>query len=234
MELTKNSYGYNVPKYDYEKLQNEVKKRNEIRMKALIEFNKVLDKAGLDTIGLDGIKPAKELTKTESLGEVQDVRIERLPPLFKNPYDISFEGMSEEESFDFMEVRLKEFYALDVNKIFNNIALNMKREFENKVEEFATRSINPIRYTLLNKIKDMNLEEFIKIYFSWYNNIAGENEMIPNFVINQWAWYFDVKRVKEYDVCTDEDMDEAYKNVPKYFQDEEDKQIRQHYYGYFN
>lgn len=234
MELTKNSYGYNVPKYDYEKLQNEVNKRNEIRMAALTEFNEILYKSGLDTIGLNGLKPAKELTKTNAVGEILDARIERLPHLFKNPFDISFEGMSEDESFDIMEKRIKEFYAIDVQKMYDNLAFNIKREFEEKVQSFVERSINPIRYTLLNKIKEMSVEDFIKIYFSWYNNIAGENDMIPNFVLNQWAWYFDIETVKEYDVVTDEDMDEIYKMVPKYFQDEEDKAIRKHFYDYYN
>jgi hypothetical protein len=234
MEMKVNSYGFNVPKGDYEKLQEEVDKRNEIRMQSLIEFNKVLESVGIDTIGLDGYKSIRELTTLDVDGDVLDSRINRLPKPFKNPYDVSFEGMNEIECFEMMDLRIKEFYKIDVNKLYDNLALNMKSGFEGKVKSFVDRSINPIRFTLLNKIMEMSVGDFIKIYFRWFNNIVGENVFAPNYVINQWAWYFDIETEKEYDMITDEDMDEVYKSVPKYFQDDEDKEIRRHFYDYFN
>jgi Ca2+-binding EF-hand superfamily protein len=240
MKLTTNSYGFNVPKDEYEELQKEVDKRNEIRMNGLIEFNKILDFIGIETIGLDGYKTIREVAHVNVDGYLPDSRIERLPKPFKNPYDMNFDDMTEKECWDLVKVRIKEFYKIDAQELYDNLAKKMKEGFEEKVKSFAERSINPIRFTLLDKIVDMNIEDFLKIYFRWYNNIIGENVFAPNYVINQWAWYFDIECEREYDCVTDEDLEEMYVSFESEYgyQDEEDyeedKRIRQYFNDLYN
>lgn len=237
MEFIPNSYGYLVPKEEYEELQIEVDKMNEIRLNGLTEFNKFLEKIGIEPVSLDGLKPSKELTKTDSKGSVLDARIKRFPPPYKNPYDFDFDYNHPDECKRIMVQRIQNFRQLKPENRFSDIPMRMKDKFVNKLEYFVSQSVNPIRFKLLDKVKNMNVEDFIKIHFSWYNNIAGVEVFHVNYVINQWASYFEIETEIEYDSMTGEDKETIYKNMPKIsfgVEDELDKQIRRHFYGFYD
>jgi hypothetical protein len=236
MNLIKNTYGYLVPKNEYEKLQLEVNKMNDIRMKGLIEFNSFLESIGIDKIALDGNKPAKELTKTNAKGIVYDARIKRFPEPYKNPYDIDLENRNAEECEKLMEEKVQNFKQIKPENQFKNIAAKMKRKFENKLGYLVTQSENPIRFKLLNKIKNMSVEEFTKIYFSWYNNIAGVEVFHVNYVFNQWAGYFGIDHEIDYDFMTGEDSETKFKNEPKIsfgLENKYDKEMKRHFYDLY-
>jgi hypothetical protein len=236
MEFTPNSYGYWVPKEEYEKLQNEVNRMNEIRMKGLIEFNSFLESIGIDKIALDGNKPAKELTKTNAKGIVYDARIKRFPEPYKNPYDMDYKDKAPEECKKLMVQKIQNFRQIKPENQFKNIAAKTKMKFENKLSYMVSQSENPIRFKLLNKIMNMSVEEFTKIHFSWYNNIAGVEVFHINYVINQWAGYFGIDQEVEYDSMTGRDKDEMFRNRTKIsfgVQDETDKEIRKYFYDLY-
>jgi hypothetical protein len=230
-----NSYGYWVPKREYEELQIEVDKMNDIRMKGLMEFNSFLESIGIDKIALDGNKPAKELTKTNAKGYVYDVRIKRFPEPYKNPYDMDYKDQNPEVCKKLMIQKIQNFKQINAAKQFENIAVKTKTKFENKLSYMVSQSENPIRFKLLNKIMNMSVEEFTKIHFNWYNNIAGSEVFHINYVINQWASYFGVDTEIEYDSMTGEDREKMYKNMPKISfgkEDDLDKEIRHYFYDF--
>jgi hypothetical protein len=236
MDKIMNSYGYLVPKNEYEKLQNKVDQMNEIRMNGLREFNKVLEKIGLVPIALDGNKAVRDLIKTNVDGTVPDNRIKRFPAPYKNPYDIDFEDRNLTECELLMKQRIQNFEQINPENEFSNIAVKMKKKFENKLSYFVSQSVNPIRFELMKTIHNMNLDDFIKIYFRWQNNIAGEEVFHVNYVINQWASYFGIESKVDYDFMTGEDKEAKNKNEKRIsfgLEDEQDKEIRHHFYGFY-
>jgi hypothetical protein len=236
MELTVNSYGYLVPKQDYEDLQKEVDRKNEIRMQGLIELNSLLESIGIDTIALDGNKPANELLKIADVsGTVPDSRLRCFKPPYRNPYDMDFKDKPVEECKRIMKQKIQNFRQLNPEKQFNDLAFKTKHKFENKLEYLVTISENPIRFELLNKVKNMSIEEFTRIYFNWCNNILSVEVFHINYVFNQWAEYFYIDVKYDYDFMTGENKDLKRNEFMLFgIENDEDKRIREFFNDLFN